>query len=698
LIPSCLVVVVLWVGCAGPQGLERGIDLPDSLPGIGSACVIEETGFAERAELLMRQVADHYEPTVYADRGKYSFPKAIARFELYGLDDAQGNGYVEEYADGRYAFFHFPFVGMARLLAGYGGAPSLMAHRHEYLDRILNHAPNDAYNALTSEGTENHIGMSRTSGYIFAMEARAEPGLEARAAQWHEELDTWIRAWGSRIYRYGTGEWDSSVYTAYNLIGWLNVYDFSEDPEVRAVARAVLDYYATAIALKYSAGIYGGAEARGTTRYGPGPMTATEYLGWLWFGDAASAAAPGFWSGNDYIQSVHAATSAYRPPTIAAEIASKALRPATYHNTKPDYRLMQRGQHHEVFHIGETFTLGSVQSPLGGWTNASYGLVNWKMVIDIPRDDPVVVWGNGGMKSSAHARGRNPFDQFFQYRGTLVQMTRVPEDAEQIAADVAARVREWQQRHDADFRARWNKPHMNYPGPVLDTATGDLAQAHLSHVFVPEGATLHPIAPDNSALCFVHGSTVVALHTLSGRAPRITSGRLTDAPVADGALAGFVVEAVAAGPDTSVADVMAGFAGRTRIERSESDPLWIRYVNFEGDSIEVRYNESGAWTEMDYDLGYGVTERRVSMNTDDWEFPEWPSGRGHGRIPIAAVNGTAVEYDADAPIYDGPQILLDEAVLRLSSADGEHHFEVDFRSALPSFSCDDVDHVQPRGL
>ena len=128
----------------------------------------------------------------------------------------------------------------------------------------------------------------------------------------------------------------------------------------------MLDYYAANIALKYTQGIYSGPESRGGTRYGPGPRTATEYLGWLWFGPDQP---DNLFSSTEYIQAVHAATSTYAPPSGLTELARKAVpKPAVYRLAKPDYRMTRAGLSQETYRIENSFTAGTVQAPLGEWT------------------------------------------------------------------------------------------------------------------------------------------------------------------------------------------------------------------------------------------------------------------------------------------------------------------------------------------
>jgi hypothetical protein len=638
-----------------------------------------EEGFQERGRILSAVVADRYQPTDYTDRGKYSFPVVIARMDRYGQEDERAVAYLQEYADGKYGFFHFPFVGLARILCRYPDAPAVVANREAFLREILFHDPLYHYNALTGEGTENHVSMSRTSGYLFAQEAMRYPELRGRAVEWEGLLREWILDWSRRIYATGTGEWDSSPYTAYNLVGWLNLFDYANDPEIREAARAVLDYYAANIALKLTQGLLGGPESRGASSYGPLPRTATEYLGWIWFGEAESASIENFFKRSEYIQAMHAATSSYRPPSPLLPLARKQIQvPALYHNNKPDYLLLNKAESRETYLIEQSFTLGTVQTPYGGWSNADYGIINWKLVMENPDGLPAVVIGNGGMKSTTSERGRNPFDQFLQYRNVVVQMTRVPSNAEAIAAEVADQFAEWKAAANADFEARWGRRHMFEETHISDSGKGDLANAGLSILHLPEDLD---VEIQGTSAFFRHGRTFVSARALSGQAPALEAGNLVDR-AERAQVAGFVVEVTNAADHISfeafVEKVLSGDRLQPLGESSFS------YQNLNGDRLEFAYAREGEWREMIFDWGFGVREQRVGFNTPDWQQPDWPSGAGHGRIPRLRVNGKEPALPGPDTVIDGPFLQLRNSILIISSPAGDT-YQVDYSDEFPRF-------------
>lgn len=112
------------------------------------------------------------------------------------------------------------------------------------------------------QGTENHMFMQRMSGLAFMDGSGWSNSLPATTAT----NEAWLRAELNKFLTIGQGEFHSSTYYGYSIGGLLNLYDFASTPQLRELARATLDWYATNMALRLSWGTAGGAESRGFDR------------------------------------------------------------------------------------------------------------------------------------------------------------------------------------------------------------------------------------------------------------------------------------------------------------------------------------------------------------------------------------------------------------------------------------------------
>jgi len=207
--------------------------------------------------------------------------------------------------------------------------------------------------------TDNLKAMRDTSVYLMA----EETGNEATRAQ-YERI---IAAHVTTLYHVGMSEWDSETYLGHGIAPYLNLYDFAKSRRVKSLAKAALDWFATAAAVKYYRGGWGGPCKRD---YGGANVVfgaSAAQVVWLWFGDTPQP--PTRHIDED---ALHVITSAYRPPMAVVALARKRFdRPVTLHNTKPPYGKFDRDAvdapaYWETMHYGRTYQLGSVASKLSG--------------------------------------------------------------------------------------------------------------------------------------------------------------------------------------------------------------------------------------------------------------------------------------------------------------------------------------------
>lgn len=669
-----------------------------------------------RAERMIEWVADEYLPPYpnFPDAEKYYFPRALARMALYGdgdprsnFGDPEGQGLRPPERDGILDFkgridggealpgfvgkepFHFIFLGMSRLLFAHPDAPAMVANRDAYLEAGMNRRDN--FNAFTSEGTENHINMSRTAGYIYAVEAAMEPEKYPDAADLAARMRGWLLDWSRLLYAVGDGEWNSTIYIAYNMAGWFNVFDYTApgargaDAEVHAAARAVLDYYAAQLALHYSWGLLGGAEMRGKDRAVDYTVLsgATDYINWLWFSDSTMDPPGGFQEAG--FAAVYAALSGYRPPRAVVEFArTKFEHPGMYHVASPGYLMSRPGETLRSLWVGRHFTLGSAAQPVGGWVSSSWQIVNWKLLAEDPKGGlPRLVWGNGGYRGTESGSVRNPWDQFAQAGPVFVQMSRVPKNAEAVVKEIHGIIREWRQNWETDFSKRWpvaDRGGFKDGAGTIHYLGGSLRSALLSRIFFPD--TIRPAMEGGVAFLDLR-PVYVALRSIRRSLPlQRDAGVLEDFGERD-ELSGFVVEVGDAGDFTSFKAFKSAVLTRTALDKSGLDDGRIVYTNLAGERVTFTYGMAGGFQEPEYDMAYGVTEPITNIQGADWKMPVWPQGEGYGRIVSVAVNGEVLKPGTERPFAHGPLMHHEQSILRVT---GETEIDViDYSGARPEF-------------
>jgi hypothetical protein len=202
--------------------------------------------------------------------------------------------------------------------------------------------------------TDNLRGMRECAVYLFAEAA----GNDLTRRIFKER----IRRTARGFLGVGMGEWDSESYHSHTVAAYLNLYDFAVDPEVRQLAKGILDYLSTAMAVKYFHGGHCGPVKRDYGNINPWPGVAA--AGYVWFGDAPE-------NPNPHYDEVHLVTSAYRPPAAVVALARKQFpKPRELFESHPSYSNWLPGQgdepmYHATQYYGETYQMGSMVSGPG---------------------------------------------------------------------------------------------------------------------------------------------------------------------------------------------------------------------------------------------------------------------------------------------------------------------------------------------
>ncbi|NJL82112.1 MAG: hypothetical protein HC890_02445 [Chloroflexaceae bacterium] len=248
--------------------------------------------------------------------------------------------------------------------------------------------------------------MRETSVYLMA----EATGNEATRQLYKQKLQRYVWA----LYHIGMGEWDSETYHGHTFAPYLNLYDFAQDPQIKQLAQAALDWLSVAAAVKYYRGGWAGPVKRDYGRANVifGSPAARTF--WLYFGEISSNPDPS-------TDSLYLMTSSYRPPLAALFLARKQFpRPLELHASKPLYQNWLPGNdrqpgYWETTFFGETYQMGSIAA-----TFADGDVAPFKLLAYNSRRGVDYLVANSRKRASWVQSGKNPGDQVGQFRNLLI--------------------------------------------------------------------------------------------------------------------------------------------------------------------------------------------------------------------------------------------------------------------------------------
>ncbi|NEP13402.1 MAG: hypothetical protein F6K14_24990 [Symploca sp. SIO2C1] len=258
---------------------------------------------------------------------------------------------------------------------------------------------------VDGRNTDNLRAMREVGVYLMA----EETGNEDTRLLYKQKLQRYVWA----LYHIGMGEWDSETYLGHTFAAYLNLYDFAQDPEVKKLGKAALDWMSTAAAVKYYRGGFGGPTKRD---YGKGNVvygSNSARLFWLYFGDVA------FPNPKPERDVIHLITSAYRPPLAVVALARKQFeKPVEIRATKPIYENWKPGgedqpAYWETSFFGHTYQLGSLAGKFADGDVGPFKLIAYNQERGV--DYFVANTGGGWVKP-----GKNSGDQVGQNRNLVI--------------------------------------------------------------------------------------------------------------------------------------------------------------------------------------------------------------------------------------------------------------------------------------
>lgn len=355
-----------------------------------------EAEFTRRAEAAMKQwVGERPKGGTYGENEKNFYPGAmwnvLAGDKAGGLKALQEPDHQKEdhaYTNGVDFYWCFTLKGQVRKYFYFGDQldPAYRQRMKDGAAKWLATDPRTTQHPVYGKGsgakegwgpevkgrrvdnrnTDNLRAMRNTSMYLFAEEAGNE---EMRLTMKKALLD-----YAQTLFNVGMSEWDSPNYHAHTLAPYHNLYDFAKDPQVKAIAKATLDWLYAAAAVKYRGGGFGAPNARDYGGNGALRSNVTKPAS-LYFGDTPVMAE----SDRDDLYHI---TSAYRPPAAVVALARKDLaapgkpaEPVEIMATKPAYVNWELGKpsvpaYWETQYLAGTFQIGTcVAKDTGGAWN-----------------------------------------------------------------------------------------------------------------------------------------------------------------------------------------------------------------------------------------------------------------------------------------------------------------------------------------
>ncbi len=210
---------------------------------------------------------------------------------------------------------------------------------------------------VDTRNTDNLKAMRETSVYLFSEEIGNETIKDIYANR--------LRNHVGALWNVGFSEWDSENYLPHAMGPFFNLFSFTKTPLIKQTAKAGLDWYFMASAMKYFNGMAAGPTKRlnnsANIRLGGNSCD----MPYLYFGEQKVPEIEIFDRDRDgYINFL----SQYRPAQAIYQLASKKFRlPVEIRTTKPPYGSFTPGGASipdvwETMYYGKTYQMGSAIS------------------------------------------------------------------------------------------------------------------------------------------------------------------------------------------------------------------------------------------------------------------------------------------------------------------------------------------------
>ncbi len=517
-------------------------------------------------------------------------------------------------------------------------------------------------------GTENHKTMWRTSALLYSQLFPDTAKISGYTVHEAEILvKKMIRDYLKRLLETGNGEYDSQVYYPYTIKSFLNLYDFSPDPETRELAQCALDYYFATYGLKVIDGAIAGAQKRGYLTSDAASMM--EIMQWGFFNDTSRD------MGN-VITTLHQATTNYRPNRVIYDITRKNIAlPFEARMGRPFYHMDHAHAFAETFYCSMSYAMGNIQMSIVD--NPNQQMV-WSLVC---RGDTGPLCFSGGHPMRGSTSGHSPYTQTLQSKGTLLLLTaptKILNDVDTLIAPGYAKTERPNLWHLPDseqgrgFEVRHRQKYARAPlKPMIYPAQETPAEyekfwennrgAACSWFYYP--AELEPVEK-NGVWVIEAGETFIGVVPLGEKSTRIapdpeTVRRLSRGVgtffkhyhllVFPGKISGYIVETGEKAHYGSPAAFVRALHSETQLDRKKlHTKLHLAYTTLAGDRLEMTYRPDRLRCDA-----------KINGKHQDWEtytggaVYEGPYVRvGNGKMEVTnGKDGYSVEFIDGRPVW-----------------------------------------------
>lgn len=456
-------------------------------------------------------------------------------------------------------------------------------------------------------GTENHKTMWRTSALVYAQHFPDSARISGYTPMETKSLvGSMIEDYLSRLLLTGNGEYDSQIYYPHTLEGFLNLYDYSTDPQLKAYARFALDYFFATYGLKVVDGAIAGGQKRGfIPHHEPGEM---ESIIWGFFDhtsrDMSEVKLP--------LQQV---LTTYRPNKLICDIYKERLDyPFSLRVSRPFYHMDRDNTFQESFYRSENFGLGNMYMSIVDNPNQQ---VVWSLIAK-GTDGPLAF--GGGQQYAQTYTGHSPYTQTAHHQGTLILLTADSQVSDREVEEFRVantRTNPWHLPDTAQVREYELANRRKYADAPLEPVTfpdrinadflrklnADKHQSASSWLWLPRGTER---AWHGDWLIVEANNTLIGIHPLGEdhrliSAAELPAGALAGAKlerqmseydllIVAGNVSGYLVEAVESSDYAAVADFADALARKTDLDSSRlASDLKLTYRSVYGSDLEFQY-------------------------------------------------------------------------------------------------------------